>query len=79
MVMRDSDIPNWTFHTQVISKALDVIAQQAATLQPVEEVEFYTAETVIALEESRESLMALQTILQAFETAQDAPLSKKRA
>jgi len=77
--VHDSDIPNWSFHTQVISRALDLLAQQTKTVQPVELVEFYKAETLLALEESRESLAALKTILQTLEAAPNIPLSEKRA
>lgn len=60
-------VPNWIFHTTVISKALDLLDFAINSKDQDGDHDFLQLESGLALEESRDALSALIDTLQILE------------
>ncbi|MCF6328685.1 MAG: hypothetical protein L3J02_02650 [Henriciella sp.] len=64
-------VPNWFFHTTVISKALDLLDFSISSKDQDSLHSFLKVESDLALEESRDSLRALIDTLRVLESDQN--------
>jgi len=60
-------VPNWIFHTTVISKALELLDFAINSTDQDSDHDFLQLESGLALEESRDALSALIDTLQILE------------
>lgn len=60
----------WTFHAQVLSRALNELESACTTSPDSPEFKFYRAEAPVVLEEAREALAALKHHVHDLELSQ---------
>jgi len=71
MVLKCSE---WTFYTQVLTRALNELESACLAAPGSKEYEFYRAEAPVVLEEAREALAALKHYVRHLESsAADTP------
>ncbi len=68
--------PNWKFHIEVITKALDIL--ETATNPNTEPGDYSKHEAPISIEEARASLASLITLISSNQHEQENPPSELR-